>query len=66
MQEVIVGLFVFSFSQLFFKQNASQLGGTYWKAKYVEYTDGTFRVEKEQTEEEKHLGILGNGAGLHL
>ncbi|XP_026558869.1 hephaestin isoform X2 [Pseudonaja textilis] len=48
-----------SFSQLFFKQNASQLGGTYWKAKYVEYTDGTFRVEKEQTEEGKHLGILG-------
>ncbi|XP_039180539.1 hephaestin-like isoform X3 [Crotalus tigris] len=48
-----------SFSQLFFKQNVSQLGGTYWKAKYVEYTDGTFLVEKERTEEEKHLGILG-------
>ncbi|XP_063169509.1 hephaestin isoform X1 [Candoia aspera] len=48
-----------SFSERFFKQSSSQPGGTYWKAKYIEYTDGTFRVEKERTEEEKHLGILG-------
>ncbi|XP_007436319.1 hephaestin isoform X2 [Python bivittatus] len=48
-----------SFSEQFFKQNSSQPGGTFWKAKYIEYTDGTFRVEKRRTEEEKHLGILG-------
>ncbi|XP_053129823.1 hephaestin [Hemicordylus capensis] len=48
-----------SFSEQFFKQNSTRIGGTYWKAKYIEYTDGTFRVEKGRTEEEKHLGILG-------
>uniref|UniRef100_A0A8C3H959 Hephaestin n=1 Tax=Chrysemys picta bellii TaxID=8478 RepID=A0A8C3H959_CHRPI len=36
-----------------------RIGGTYWKAKYVEYTDSTFRVEKQRSEEEMHLGILG-------
>ncbi|XP_061455037.1 hephaestin-like isoform X2 [Rhineura floridana] len=48
-----------SFSEQFFKQTSTRIGGTYWKAKYIEYMDGTFRVEKERTEEEKHLGILG-------
>ncbi|XP_060105083.1 hephaestin [Heteronotia binoei] len=48
-----------SFSELFFKKSSTRIGGTYWKARYVEYTDETFRVEKERPEEEKHLGILG-------
>nr|XP_020639957.1 hephaestin [Pogona vitticeps] len=48
-----------SFSELYFKQSSTQIGGTYWKAKYIEYTDQTFQVEKERAEEEKHLGILG-------
>ncbi|XP_042335296.1 hephaestin [Sceloporus undulatus] len=48
-----------SFSELYFKQSSSRIGGTYWKAKYIEYTDGSFRVEKARKEEEKHLGILG-------
>uniref|UniRef100_A0A8D2PZT0 ferroxidase n=1 Tax=Varanus komodoensis TaxID=61221 RepID=A0A8D2PZT0_VARKO len=48
-----------SFSEQFFKKSSVRIGGTYWKAKYVEYTDETFRVEKDQVEEEKHLGILG-------
>ncbi|XP_077164339.1 hephaestin isoform X3 [Paroedura picta] len=48
-----------SFSELFFKQNSTRIGGTYWKARFVEYADETFRVEKERPEEEKHLGILG-------
>ncbi|XP_062998189.1 hephaestin [Elgaria multicarinata webbii] len=48
-----------SFAEQYFKQSSVWIGGTYWKAKYIEYTDGTFRVEKEQMEEEKHLGILG-------
>ncbi|XP_054852244.1 hephaestin isoform X3 [Eublepharis macularius] len=48
-----------SFSELFFKKSSTRIGGTYWKAKFVEYTDGTFRVEKERPKEEKYLGILG-------
>ncbi|KAH0630885.1 hypothetical protein JD844_004213 [Phrynosoma platyrhinos] len=49
-----------SFSEMYFKQSSTRIGGTYWKAKYTEYTDGSFRVEKERKEEEKHLGILGS------
>lgn len=56
---------MFSFSELYFKQSSTQIGGTYWKAKYIEYMDGTFRVEKERAEEEKHLGILGKRAKLN-
>uniref|UniRef100_A0A8C4Y3Q2 Ceruloplasmin n=1 Tax=Gopherus evgoodei TaxID=1825980 RepID=A0A8C4Y3Q2_9SAUR len=48
-----------SSSEQFFKHSTSRIGGTYWKAKYVEYTDSTFRVEKKRSEEETHLGILG-------
>nr|XP_013809294.1 PREDICTED: hephaestin isoform X6 [Apteryx mantelli mantelli] len=46
-------------AEQFFKRSHYQIGGIYWKAKYVEYTDETFREEKKQSEEEKHLGILG-------
>lgn len=53
---------MFSFAELFFKKSSTRIGGTYWKARYVEYTDETFRVEKERPEEEKYLGILGNTA----
>nr|XP_023965264.2 LOW QUALITY PROTEIN: hephaestin [Chrysemys picta bellii] len=48
-----------SSSEQFFKHAPGRIGGTYWKAKYVEYTDSTFRVEKQRSEEEMHLGILG-------
>ncbi|XP_032993749.1 hephaestin isoform X2 [Lacerta agilis] len=48
-----------SFSEQFFKQNSTRIGGTYWKVQYTEYMDGTFQVEKGRTKEEKHLGILG-------
>uniref|UniRef100_A0A8D0HPU9 Ceruloplasmin n=1 Tax=Sphenodon punctatus TaxID=8508 RepID=A0A8D0HPU9_SPHPU len=48
-----------SSAEQFFMQSHRYIGGRYWKAKYVEYTDATFRVEKEQSEEEKHLGIMG-------
>uniref|UniRef100_A0A8C5TFG4 ferroxidase n=1 Tax=Malurus cyaneus samueli TaxID=2593467 RepID=A0A8C5TFG4_9PASS len=43
----------------YFKHSPHRIGGVYWKAKYVEYTDGSFREEKQQSEEAKHLGILG-------
>nr|XP_009675609.1 PREDICTED: hephaestin isoform X2 [Struthio camelus australis] len=46
-------------AEQFFKRSHYRIGGIYWKAKYVEYTDETFREEKKQSEEEKHLGILG-------
>lgn len=48
-----------SSAEQFFKSGPGRIGGTYWKAKYVEYTDASFRVEKQQSEEEMHLGILG-------
>ncbi|XP_064318834.1 hephaestin isoform X3 [Phalacrocorax carbo] len=46
-------------AEQFFKHSTYRIGGVYWKAKYVEYTDESFREEKQQSEEEKHLGILG-------
>ncbi|XP_014810786.1 PREDICTED: hephaestin isoform X3 [Calidris pugnax] len=46
-------------AEQFFKRSPNRIGGVYWKAKYVEYTDETFREEKQQSEEEQHLGILG-------
>ncbi|XP_065702341.1 hephaestin [Patagioenas fasciata] len=46
-------------AEQFFKHSPYRIGGVYWKAKYVEYTDGSFREEKQRSEEEKHLGILG-------
>ncbi|XP_074691010.1 hephaestin isoform X4 [Strix aluco] len=48
-----------STAEQFFKRSPYRIGGVYWKAKYVEYTDESFREEKQQSEEEKHLGILG-------
>uniref|UniRef100_A0A8C3P1A9 ferroxidase n=1 Tax=Cyanoderma ruficeps TaxID=181631 RepID=A0A8C3P1A9_9PASS len=46
-------------AEQYFKRSLYRIGGVYWKAKYVEYTDESFREEKQQLEEEKHLGILG-------
>uniref|UniRef100_A0A8C3PVI4 ferroxidase n=1 Tax=Chrysolophus pictus TaxID=9089 RepID=A0A8C3PVI4_CHRPC len=46
-------------AEQFFKRSLYRIGGVYWKVKYVEYTDESFREEKQQSEEEKHLGILG-------
>ncbi|XP_074771625.1 hephaestin isoform X1 [Athene noctua] len=48
-----------STAEQFFKRSPYRIGGVYWKARYVEYTDESFREEKQQSEEEKHLGILG-------
>ncbi|NWH70023.1 HEPH protein, partial [Piaya cayana] len=46
-------------AEKFFKRGPYRIGGVYWKAKYVEYTDESFREEKQRSEEEEHLGILG-------
>ncbi|NXN19431.1 HEPH protein, partial [Indicator maculatus] len=46
-------------AEQFFRRGPYRIGGVYWKAKYVEYTDESFREEKQPSEEEKHLGILG-------
>ena len=40
----------------FFVKSEDSIGGTYWKALYFEYTDGTFKTRKEK---DKHLGFLG-------
>lgn len=38
---------------------ADRIGHQYHKARYVEYTDGTFAKPKERPPEWQHLGILG-------
>ncbi|XP_063431699.1 ferroxidase HEPHL1-like [Mytilus trossulus] len=35
------------------------VGGSFVKAVYIEYTDGTFQRRKRRRKDEKHLGILG-------
>ncbi|XP_061484804.1 ferroxidase HEPHL1 isoform X2 [Rhineura floridana] len=43
----------------FFTQGDDRIGGRYWKAHYVSYTDGTFTQRKKQPVDDTHLGILG-------
>nr|XP_020454110.1 hephaestin-like protein 1 isoform X2 [Monopterus albus] len=37
----------------------TQIGSRYKKAVYREYTDNTFRIQKERRPDEQHLGIMG-------
>ncbi|XP_009682408.1 ferroxidase HEPHL1 isoform X3 [Struthio camelus] len=46
-------------SAMYFTQGTDRIGGQYWKVHYVEYTDAKFRKRKIQSEDMKHLGILG-------
>ncbi|XP_062440569.1 ferroxidase HEPHL1 [Rhea pennata] len=46
-------------SAIYFAQGTDRIGGQYWKVHYVEYTDAKFRKRKIQSEDMKHLGILG-------
>ncbi|XP_035190299.1 ceruloplasmin isoform X1 [Oxyura jamaicensis] len=46
-------------SQIFFEQSETRIGGSYKKAIYKEYTDGTFTEQKKRIPEEVHLGLLG-------
>ncbi|CAH1245135.1 HEPHL1 [Branchiostoma lanceolatum] len=46
-------------SIVFFEQGSERIGGKYKKALYMEYTDATFTVRKNRTQEEQHLGMLG-------
>ncbi|CAM4609155.1 unnamed protein product [Lepidochelys olivacea] len=52
-------LVIDSESQTFFEQNEKRIGGSYKKAVYKEYTDGTFTKCKKRLPEEEHLGLLG-------
>ncbi|XP_033372729.1 ceruloplasmin isoform X2 [Parus major] len=54
-QELIVD----SESHIFFKQSETRIGGSYKKAIYKEYTDGSFTEYKKRLAEEAHLGLLG-------
>ncbi|CAJ1063928.1 ferroxidase HEPHL1 isoform X1 [Xyrichtys novacula] len=42
--------------EVFFGTEGGRIGGTYWKVRYIEYTDDTFTTKKPQ---DSHLGILG-------
>uniref|UniRef100_G3VFK7 Hephaestin n=1 Tax=Sarcophilus harrisii TaxID=9305 RepID=G3VFK7_SARHA len=46
-------------SEKFFQKSSSRIGGSYWKARYVQYTDETFQMRTPQSEETLHLGIMG-------
>ncbi|KAM4041578.1 ceruloplasmin isoform 2-T2 [Anomaloglossus baeobatrachus] len=46
-------------SATFFNKTDNQIGGSYKKAVYVEYTDSSFTKRKERSKEEEHLGLLG-------
>ncbi|XP_062412860.1 ceruloplasmin [Sardina pilchardus] len=43
----------------FFETANNRIGGKYKKVRYVEYTDDKFTKQKERSDQEKHLGILG-------
>lgn len=43
----------------YFTQGAQRIGGRYIKARYVEYTDSTFKVLKSRDDSTEHLGMLG-------
>lgn len=46
-------------SHIFFEQNGTRIGGSYKKAIYKEYTDGSFTEHRKRLAEEAHLGLLG-------
>ncbi|XP_025095502.1 hephaestin-like protein 1 [Pomacea canaliculata] len=43
----------------YFTQGTQRIGGRYIKARYVEYTDSTFKVLKSRDDSTEHLGMLG-------
>ncbi|XP_056665697.1 hephaestin [Monodelphis domestica] len=46
-------------SEKFFQKNARRIGGSYWKVRYIQYTDETFQTKLPRSEETFHLGIMG-------
>ncbi|XP_033645179.1 hephaestin-like protein isoform X2 [Asterias rubens] len=48
-----------SVGYVFVAQGDLSIGSRYKKARYREYTDATFRMEKQRTTEDMHLGVLG-------
>lgn len=49
---------------VFLNKSETSIGSKYKKAVYREYTDNTFATRKERTENEDHLGVLGNKTKL--
>jgi len=47
---------------IFVAKGENRIGSRYKKVVYREYTDGTFRVQKER---QQHLGILGKLSALY-
>ncbi len=48
-----------STGHVFVAQGDLSIGSRYKKARYREYTDDTFTMEKKRTTEDMHLGVLG-------
>ncbi|XP_047443228.1 ceruloplasmin [Mugil cephalus] len=46
-------------AEMFVTRARNRIGSRYKKARYVEYTDGTFTTKMLRSPEEQHLGILG-------
>ncbi len=46
-------------SATYMQRNATRIGAASRKARYVEYTDGTFATVREASAEWRHKGILG-------
>lgn len=55
----LLHFFLHSESHIFFEQSGTRIGGSYKKAIYKEYTDGSFTEHKKRLAEEAHLGLLG-------
>ncbi|XP_072482697.1 hephaestin isoform X5 [Notamacropus eugenii] len=46
-------------SEKFFQKSSSRIGGSYWKVRYIQYTNETFQMKLPQSQETLHLGIMG-------
>ena len=57
--QYIFNILFFSESSKYFIQADDRIGGTYKKALYFEYTDESFSILKNRTEDQLHLGYLG-------
>ncbi|XP_046328508.2 hephaestin-like protein [Haliotis rufescens] len=46
-------------SKIYFEKNRTRIGGTYKKAVFTGYTDTSFKIQKQRSPSEEHLGFLG-------
>ncbi|XP_046574977.1 ferroxidase HEPHL1-like [Haliotis rubra] len=46
-------------SKTYFEKSRKRIGGTYKKAVFTGYTDKSFKIQKQRSSDEEHLGFLG-------